>query len=57
MRVSSYCHGTSDTPLLGDTIGVNFERTVGRFADRPALVSRHQDVRLSYAQLDAARAS
>ena len=54
MRVPSYCHGTSDTPLLGDTIGVNFERTVGRFADRPALVSRHQDVRLTYAQLDAA---
>jgi fatty-acyl-CoA synthase len=40
----SYCHGTSDTPLLGDTIGVNFERTVARFADRPGL-RRHQEVR------------
>ena len=41
-------------PLLGDTIGANFERTAARFADRPALVSRHQEVRLTYAQLDAA---
>ena len=30
------------------------QRTAARFADRPALVSRHQDVRLTYAQLDAA---
>ena len=54
MPTPSYSHGTSDTPLLGDTIGVNFARTAARFADRPALVSRHQDVRLTYAQLDAA---
>ena len=54
MPAPSYSHGTSDTPLLGDTIGVNFERIAGRFADRPALVSRHQEVRLSYAELDAA---
>jgi fatty-acyl-CoA synthase len=54
MPAPSYSHGTSDTPLLGDTIGANFERIAGRFADRPALVSRHQEVRLTYAQLDAA---
>ena len=54
MPAPSYSHGTSETPLLGDTIGVNFQRTAARFADRPALVSRHQDVRLTYAQLDAA---
>jgi fatty-acyl-CoA synthase len=54
MSAPSYSHGTSDTPLLGDTIGLNFERIVARFADRPALVSRHQDVRLTYAELDAA---
>jgi fatty-acyl-CoA synthase len=54
MPAPSYSHGTSDTPLLGDTIGANFERTAARFADRPALVSRHQDVRLTYAELDAA---
>jgi fatty-acyl-CoA synthase len=54
MSAPSYTHGTSDTPLLGDTIGAHFERTVARFAERPALVSRQQDVRLTYAQLDAA---
>ena len=54
MRAPSYTHGTFGTPLLGDTIGDHFERMAERFADRPALVSRHQDVRLTYAQLDAA---
>ena len=54
MTVPSYSHGTYDTPLLGDTIGDHFERTAARFADRPALISRHQDVRLTYGQLDAA---
>jgi fatty-acyl-CoA synthase len=54
MSAPSYTHGTSDTPLLGDTIGAHFERTAARFAERPALVSRQQDVRLTYAQLDAA---
>jgi fatty-acyl-CoA synthase len=54
MPAPSYSHGTSDTPLLGDTIGANFERVAARFPDRPALVSRHQDVRLTYAELEAA---
>ncbi|MGH2716865.1 MAG: AMP-binding protein, partial [Thermoleophilaceae bacterium] len=38
---------------MGETIGANLERTAAGFADRPAIVSYHQDVRLSYAQLDA----
>jgi fatty-acyl-CoA synthase len=54
MHAASYSHGTYDTPLLGDTIGAHFERIAGRFADRLALVSRHQDVRMTYAQLDTA---
>ena len=54
MATPSYSHGTFDTPLLGDTIGGHFERTAARFADRDALVSGQQDVRLTYAQLDAA---
>jgi fatty-acyl-CoA synthase len=53
MSAPSYSHGTFDIPLLGDTIGGHFERTAARFADRPALVSRQQDVRLTYAELDA----
>jgi fatty-acyl-CoA synthase len=54
MTAASYSHGTFDTPLLGDTIGAHFEITAQRFADRPALVSCQQDVRMTYGQLDAA---
>ena len=34
----SYTSATSDTPLLGDTIGANFDRTVAAFPGRLALV-------------------
>jgi fatty-acyl-CoA synthase len=54
MPAPAYSHGTFDHPLLGDTIGEQFERVAARFADRPALVSRHQGARLTYAELDAA---
>ncbi|MEN3280339.1 MAG: fatty-acyl-CoA synthase [Solirubrobacteraceae bacterium] len=54
MSAPAYSHGTFDVPLLGDTIGGHFERTAARFADRPALISRHQGVRLTYGELDAA---
>jgi fatty-acyl-CoA synthase len=54
MPAPSYSHGVSDVPLLGETIGANLERTVGRFGDRDAVVSCHQDVRLTYEALDAA---
>src|SRR3954447_16572498 len=48
----SYAHGASQTPLLGETIGENLERAVARFPQREALVVRHQDVRLTYAELN-----
>jgi len=47
----SYAHGTSSTPLLGETIGAQFDRTVARWGDRPALTVRQQDVRWSWRQL------
>jgi fatty-acyl-CoA synthase len=47
----SYAHGITSTPLLGDTIGDNLRRTVERFGDREALVSRHQNYRATYKQL------
>ncbi len=50
----SYASGTSTTPLLGDTIGDNLDRTIARFGDREALVSVHQDLRYSYAQFGEA---
>jgi fatty-acyl-CoA synthase len=48
----SYAHGASTVPLLGETIGSNLERTAARLPDAEALVSRHQGVRLTYAELD-----
>ncbi|CAN5901009.1 AMP-binding protein [soil metagenome] len=50
----SYSHGTSDTALLGETIGENLERTVERVPDAEALVSRHQDLRYTYAEFNDA---
>ena len=50
----SYVHGASATPLLGQTIGENLDRAVERYGDREALVSCHQDVRYTYAELGEA---
>ncbi|MDC0714130.1 AMP-binding protein [Stigmatella sp. ncwal1] len=47
----SYVHGTSSTPLLGETLGENLRRTVERHGDREALVSRSQGFRATYRQL------
>ena len=47
----SYVSGTSSQPLLGETIGRLFDRTVARFGDRDALIVRHQNIRLTYAQM------
>jgi fatty-acyl-CoA synthase len=51
---TSYAHGVSDVPLLGETIGENLERTVARFGDQEAVVSCHQGVRMTYAEFDEA---
>jgi fatty-acyl-CoA synthase len=51
-QLSSYASGTSELPLLGDTIGANLERTVARFGDREALVDRPSGRRWTYAELD-----
>src|SRR3954452_3249842 len=50
----AYAHGVGDAPLLGRTIGADLEATAARFGDLEALVSRHQGIRLTYAELDAA---
>ncbi|MCB4820341.1 AMP-binding protein [Roseicella aerolata] len=50
---SSYVHGASDVPLLGETIGANFRATAARLPDHPALIVRHQGIRWSYAELAA----
>jgi fatty-acyl-CoA synthase len=51
MTAWSYVSGTSDTPLLGMTIGDAFDATVARFPQREALVSRHQNLRYTWNEL------
>lgn len=46
----SYAHGTSDCPLLGETIGDNLRRTVERHGSSDALVARPQNYRATYRQ-------
>ena len=49
----SYTSATSDTPLLGLTIGDMFDQTVEKYPDQPALISRQQNIRLTYRELQA----
>ena len=49
----SYSSGESATPLLGDTIGGNFDAAVRAFGDREALVDRTAGRRWTYAELAA----
>jgi len=47
----SYASGTSQQPLLGLTIGAQFDEIVAAYPERPAIVSVHQAIRLTYAEL------
>ncbi|VVJ15132.1 Long-chain-fatty-acid--CoA ligase (EC @ Long-chain fatty-acid-CoA ligase (EC [Amycolatopsis camponoti] len=49
----SYASGISEVPLLGDTIGDNFDRTVAAHPDRDALVDRTAGRRWTYRELAA----
>lgn len=49
----SYDAGPTDTPILEETIGANFERTVATYPDTLALVDRGQGLRYTYAELNA----
>ena len=51
--LSSYASGVSQVPLLGETIGDNFDRTVARCGDREALVDRPSGRRWTDSQLRA----
>ena len=50
----SYASGTSDQPLLGETIDANLRRAVARFGDREAVIDMAAGRRLSYREVDAA---
>jgi fatty-acyl-CoA synthase len=47
----SYVSGLADSPLLGETIGANFARTVARFGEREAVVDCHAERRFTYMEL------
>jgi fatty-acyl-CoA synthase len=52
--VPSYASGVSEVPLLGDTIGDNFDRTVAAHPDREALVEVPTGRRWTYSELRVA---
>ena len=47
----SHVRGSSDTPLIEDTIGVFFDQACERLSEREALVVRHQGIRWSFQEL------
>ena len=47
----SYVHGASTMPMLGETLGVSFARTVAQWGERPGLIVRQQSLRWSYREL------
>ena len=47
----SYSHGVSNVSLLGETIGVHFDRTVARLAGQAGLISCQQGIRWTYREL------
>jgi fatty-acyl-CoA synthase len=51
VNLPSYDHGASDRPLLGETIGENFNRTATAHAGREALVDWSAERRWTYAEL------
>ncbi|KAL8888691.1 MAG: hypothetical protein Q9215_003919 [Flavoplaca cf. flavocitrina] len=52
LLTESYARGPSTPPLLDKTIGQHFASIVFQFGDRTAVVSRHQQIRLTYDELD-----
>ena len=47
----SYVHGVSMTPLIGETIGVHFDKASARWGEHDALIVRQQNVRWTYREL------
>jgi fatty-acyl-CoA synthase len=50
MAHGSYAHGASRVPLIGETIGNDLDRIAARYPGNDAVVSVHQNRRLTYAQ-------
>ena len=52
--MQSYVHGASPMPLIGATIGDYFDAIADRYPTTDAIVSLHQNVRMTYAELKEA---
>ena len=48
MKKMSYLCGEATSPLLYQTIGNRFDETVDAYPDKPALISRHQQINWTY---------
>ena len=48
MRGLSYSNGSSNTALIGETIGAYFDKIVAQFPEKEAIVVRHQKIRYNY---------
>ena len=51
VSTQSYASGTSDVPLIGSTIGAQFDAAVDKWGDRDALIVREQDVHWTWSDL------
>src|SRR5580698_199251 len=51
LLAQSYVHGVSSTPLIGETIGQLLRRVTAEGPERLAQITRHQNVRWTYADL------
>ena len=51
MERLSYASGASAIPLLGETLGGNFDRIAATFPDNEAVVAVHQNLRLTYREM------
>ncbi len=47
---TSYVSGASTVPLIGDTIGQHFDKTVAKWPNREALIARQQGIRWTWQQ-------
>ncbi|MCJ1465538.1 hypothetical protein MMC07_004156 [Pseudocyphellaria aurata] len=52
LLVESFARGPSEPPLLEQTVGDHFSSIVSKFGDHTAVISRHQQTRLTYDALD-----
>jgi fatty-acyl-CoA synthase len=51
VSIPSYIHGTTNEPLIGETIGDCLDRVASQFPNNEALVSTFENKRFTYAQL------